>query len=97
MPKTGCILVVDDAPLSRMLLGVNRRADSHEVVEAENERLALENLAEVCVDLALMDIEMPEIDLEGAAARVLDSAFIRAKQIQSTLFVSQKKEREART
>ena len=62
MPEAARILVVDDDPLNRMLLGANLKEDGHEVIEAENGRLALETLAATPVDLVLMDIEMPEMD-----------------------------------
>lgn len=62
MADAARILVVDDDPLNRMLLGANLKEDGHEVIEAENGRRALETLAEEKIDLVLMDIEMPEMD-----------------------------------
>ncbi len=61
----GRILVVDDTALNRAVLGRALRDQGHEVVEAENGRVALEILGAADaapVDVVLLDIEMPEMD-----------------------------------
>ncbi len=62
---TGRILVTDDTALNRVILRRALRQQGHEVVEAENGRVALEILAEAGgpqIDVVLLDIEMPEMD-----------------------------------
>ncbi|MCP4422528.1 MAG: response regulator, partial [Chloroflexi bacterium] len=54
-----CILVVDDNDLNRDLLARRLQRVGHEVVMAENGRVALEKLATHCFDIILLDIMMP--------------------------------------
>ena len=58
----GRVLVVDDERLNRMLLRRALEADGHAVVEAENGRVALDQLAHEPADVVLLDIVMPELD-----------------------------------
>jgi adenylate cyclase len=62
---TGRILVADDTALNRAILDRALRRQGHEVVEAENGRVALELLGaagDAPIDVLLLDIEMPEMD-----------------------------------
>jgi len=62
---TGRILVADDTALNRSILDRALRSQGHEVVEAENGRIALEILRAAGgppIDIVLLDIEMPEMD-----------------------------------
>jgi CheY-like chemotaxis protein len=56
------ILVVDDYPITRKLLSYQLRNYGHETILAANGREALRCLSEGAVDLAILDIAMPEMD-----------------------------------
>ncbi len=56
------LLVVDDNKVNRLLLTRNLELMGHRVAVAENGRVALETLRREPFDLALLDIEMPEMD-----------------------------------
>ncbi|MDQ6420937.1 response regulator transcription factor [Paenibacillus sp. LHD-117] len=59
MPK---IVVVDDDPNIRELIGLFLRRDGHQVVEASDGVEALEKLESVRPDLAIIDVMMPRMD-----------------------------------
>src|SRR6185312_11747606 len=56
------LLVVDDNKVNRLLLSRNLELLGHRVAAVENGRIALETLRREPFDLALLDIEMPEMD-----------------------------------
>lgn len=56
------LLVVDDNKVNRLLLSRNLELMGHRVATAENGRMALEMLRRESFDLAVLDIEMPEMD-----------------------------------
>jgi len=56
------LLVVDDNKVNRLLLSRNLELLGHRVASVENGRVALETLRREPFDLALLDIEMPEMD-----------------------------------
>ena len=56
------LLVVDDNKVNRLLLTRNLELMGHRVAAAGNGRVALETLRREPFDLALLDIEMPEMD-----------------------------------
>ena len=60
----GRILVVDDSLLNRQTLGRLLGGMGHEVIEAENGRIALDLLGDdgAGVDVVLLDLVMPELD-----------------------------------
>jgi adenylate cyclase len=58
----GTILIVDDNPVNRLLLGRGVEQQGHAVVFAEHGREALELLRQGDFDLMLLDVEMPELD-----------------------------------
>ena len=60
--ETGRILVVDDVKSNRDLLARRLRRDGHAVVTAPSAAAALEVLARGAVDLALIDILMPDVN-----------------------------------
>jgi adenylate cyclase len=64
------ILVVDDNPVDRALLVRLLRADGHDVVEADNGRVALGLLEGDGFDAVLTDLLMPELDGFGTLAAV---------------------------
>lgn len=56
------ILIADDEELIRKLIGDCLRKEGHTVFEAEDGEIALEIFRKNSIDLALLDIMMPEID-----------------------------------
>lgn len=58
----GRILIADDNKVNRLLLSRSVEMLGHDVVLAENGRIAMQRLAEGGFDLLLLDIEMPEMD-----------------------------------
>ena len=56
------LLVVDDNKVNRLLLSRNLELMGHRVATAENGRMALEMLRREPFDLAVLDIEMPEMN-----------------------------------
>lgn len=64
MTKKGRIMIVDDAPLMRIVIMNMLKVDPNlEIVGyASNGKEALAKLAQVNPDLILLDIEMPEMD-----------------------------------
>ncbi|HEY8439677.1 MAG TPA: response regulator, partial [Candidatus Limnocylindrales bacterium] len=76
----GRILVVDDTPFNRQLLGRLLRGLGHEPVEAEDGRQALARLREVDappIDVILLDIVMPEMDGYEVLAALRDDPALR--------------------
>ena len=70
MPSKGRILHVEDNSDNRMLVRRVLEAEGYEVVEASNGTQALEFLDSQAIDLALMDINMPDIDGYTLATRI---------------------------
>jgi CheY-like chemotaxis protein len=56
------ILVVDDSPVSRRVLGYTLKHNGHLVLDACNGQEALDLLGEQLVDLVITDLAMPEMD-----------------------------------
>jgi len=56
------ILVVDDDPTTRKVLGLYLKAKGHEVITAENGLDALEKLGVNSVNLIMTDLNMPYMD-----------------------------------
>ncbi|MGA3173584.1 MAG: response regulator [Syntrophorhabdales bacterium] len=56
------ILVVDDSPTVRKLLGYVLRLKNYDVEEAEDGMDAMEKLSESEVDLVIVDLNMPNMD-----------------------------------
>lgn len=56
------IMIVDDCPTTRRLLGLYLRGKSYELVFAENGLDALEKLARENISLILSDLNMPYMD-----------------------------------
>jgi CheY-like chemotaxis protein len=56
------ILIVEDYPVTQRVLGTTLRNEGYTVVIAAHGLEALEALANTAVDLALVDIAMPEMD-----------------------------------
>jgi two-component system chemotaxis response regulator CheY len=56
------ILIVDDSPVVQRLLSVTLQRDGHHVLAVSNGREALELLGVAQIDLAIVDLAMPEMD-----------------------------------
>jgi CheY-like chemotaxis protein len=74
------VLVCDDAPGFRLMLGLTLRDAGWDVVEAESYVTALVAVRQTPFDVVLADIWMPEPDMESLAA-------IRAEAPGATLAV----------
>ncbi len=64
------ILIVDDAAFMRMRAARLLTDAGHEVIEAENGRMAVEMYQKAHPDAVLMDITMPEMDGLEALAEI---------------------------
>jgi adenylate cyclase len=58
----GCVLIVDDNRMNRLLLARGVEQQGHKVAFAENGRQALDALQKETFDLILLDVEMPELN-----------------------------------
>ncbi len=56
------ILIVDDSPTVRRVLGFTLRQNGHTVLSATNGQEALDLLLGTAVDLVIADVSMPEMD-----------------------------------
>ena len=66
------VLLVDDAKVSRMIIGKIVKKLGHEVVgEAENGELGFEAYKELKPDLVLSDVEMPILDGHGMVEKII--------------------------
>ena len=78
-PDAHTVLVVEDDPSTLMFLADNLTADGYEVLAAETARDAL-RLVETCYpDLALLDIELPDMDGLKLLARVREADGIASR------------------
>jgi len=64
------VLVVDDSKVIRELVASCAFALGHQVIQVESGELAIETVAEVDVDLVLMDVEMPGINGFDATRKI---------------------------
>ena len=69
-PEKKTVLVVDDAPDIRKLLGMMLRLKGVGVAEAEDGERAVELAPQVLPDLILMDLSMPVLDGYEATRRI---------------------------
>jgi len=67
---THTILVVEDNEDTRTIIRLEMERYGYTVVEARNGRKALEMLKELCPDLIVMDLNMPEVDGLTAAQAI---------------------------
>jgi class 3 adenylate cyclase len=73
----GTILIADDNPVNRLLLGRGLEQQGHVVVFAEHGRVALDLLRGRQFDLLLLDVLMPELDGYQVLAELKDDPHLR--------------------
>ena len=56
------VLVIDDEPQIRRFLGIGLRAEGYDVVEASTARAGLDAVAPGGIDLAILDLGLPDLD-----------------------------------
>ncbi|MCG8459644.1 MAG: ATP-binding protein [Holophagales bacterium] len=71
-PTSMNVLLAEDEPINRMVLGAMLEDLGHTVVEAADGRRALELIEESAADLVLLDMHLPELD-GPACARAIRS------------------------
>jgi DNA-binding response OmpR family regulator len=59
---TRLVLIVDDEARMRRFIRMNMELEGHQVIEAENGLLALEQIRRFSPDLVIMDVMMPQMD-----------------------------------
>jgi CheY-like chemotaxis protein len=64
------ILVAEDNPVNRLLIGTRLRRGGHHVVLVEDGLQAVQAARGADFDLVLMDMQMPELDGAGAARQI---------------------------
>lgn len=75
--ETGLILVADDEPENREILGRLLTRQGHEIDFAENGRVALQKIRESDFDAVLLDINMPEMDGFAVLEALRESGHLR--------------------
>ena len=58
----GVILVVDDEPVTQLMLGLMLQRSNYTVITAVDGQEAMNQLANQKVDLAIIDVNMPKMD-----------------------------------
>ncbi|HFE66596.1 MAG TPA: response regulator, partial [Chloroflexi bacterium] len=62
-PETsGRILIVDDAPENRLLIGAQLRSDGYQILEAEDGREGIEMARQYDPDIIILDVMMPDMN-----------------------------------
>lgn len=88
------VLVVDDAPDIRELLGIMLRMKGCRVAEAENGQVAVELAPRVNPDLILMDLTMPVLDGFEATRRLREQRETRRVPVVAVSAFSDARNRE---
>ena len=70
MTERASVLVVDDDPVTRLMLSSSLERHGHRVVAAEDGPQALELLRSESVDVVLLDVLMPQMDGYGVLERL---------------------------
>ena len=76
-PAPGTILIADDNPVNRLLLGRGLEQQGHTVVFAGHGREALDLMRGQRFDLLLLDVLMPELDGYQVLAELKDDPHLR--------------------
>lgn len=75
------VLVVDDEPDIRMLIGMMLRLDGHDVIEATNGAEALTAVEAAAPDLVVLDVMMPEVSGWDALASIKGATEERIRNV----------------
>ncbi len=92
----GVVLLAEDNPVNRKIAGIMLRQRGIEVVEAQTGLEALERIRERSFDLALMDVQMPELDGYEATRRLRAAGFVDLPVVALTAYAMPKDREEAR-
>jgi class 3 adenylate cyclase len=76
-PSPGTILIADDNPVNRLLLGRGLEQQGHTVLYAQHGREALDLLRTQRFDLLLLDVLMPELDGYQVLAELKEDLHLR--------------------
>jgi putative two-component system response regulator len=71
LARPPCVLVVDDDPGVRLLCTTTLRLEGYEAIEAATGQEGFERAVAATPDLALLDVDLPELDGFGLAAALL--------------------------
>jgi class 3 adenylate cyclase len=77
MREQASILVVDDDPVTRLMLSGSLERDGHQVVTAEDGPQALDLLRSKSFDVVLLDVLMPQMDGYGVLAQLKGDPTLR--------------------
>jgi two-component system cell cycle response regulator DivK len=92
--KKPLILIADDRPSSRELLGLVLERAGYDVLEAENGEQALERVRSGSPDLVLLDLQMPGIDGYGVLAELRAEARFAALPVLALTASAMRGDRE---
>lgn len=87
----GVILVVDDEPVTQLMLGLMLQRSNYKVITAVDGQEAMNHLASEKVDLAIIDVNMPKMDGMTMLQRL--RADKRYEKLPVIMFTAQGQER----
>ena len=76
MINSSRILVVDDDPIIRKIIGSNLRARHFDVIPVEDGESALQMMGQIQIDLVILDIMMPGIDGIEVCRRIREQSMV---------------------
>ena len=87
----GVILVVDDEPVTQLMLGLMLQRSNYKVITAVDGQDAMNHLANEKIDLAIIDVNMPKMDGMTMLQRL--RADKRFEKLPVIMFTAQGQER----
>lgn len=87
----GVILVVDDEPVTQLMLGLMLQRSNYKVITAVDGQEAMNHLANEKIDLAIIDVNMPKMDGMTMLQRL--RADKRFEKLPVIMFTAQGQER----
>jgi CheY-like chemotaxis protein len=87
----GVILVVDDEPVTQLMLGLMLQRSNYTVITAVDGQEAMNHLANEQIDLAIIDVNMPKMDGMTMLQRL--RADKRFEKLPVIMFTAQGQER----